>query len=175
MGRPTAARRLRLAIAVLAAALTLTGCGASFNAQSEQPYQPATGVSNRSGEVYAIDALVVTNGNGDGTVVCALINEAEHDDALRAVSAVDDKGSALTVAPLPSNGVPLPAHQAVQLATSGMVRVNGSTLRAGTFVTLTFTFAQAAPVTVGVPVLDQNSTYANVPVGPVGAGTTPSP
>lgn len=176
MGRSTTARRAPGWIIVLAALLLLSsGCGSNFNAQSQQQYQPAVGVSDRTSGVYAINTLVVTNDNGDGTVVSALINQAKHDDTLAKVTAVDNLGAALKVAPLPASGLSLPAGQAVQLADSGAVRLSGSSPKAGTFITLTFTFAQAAPVAVQVPVVINSSTYASVPVGPSGAGTTTTP
>lgn len=166
MGSSIAARRGRLGVGLAAAVLALTGCGSNFGAQSQQQYQPAAGVSDRSGQVYAIDTLVVTNGNGKGTVVSALINQTRQDDSLRAVTAIDSNGSGLTVGQLPASGLPLPSRQAVQLANSGAVRVSGKALQAGSFVTLTFTFEQAAPLEVDVPVLLNSSTYANVPLGP---------
>lgn len=165
MGRSAVGPRLSLRIGAVCAALVLSACGSNFDAQSQQPYQPAVGVSNRTGDVYAIDTLVVTNNNGDGTVVAALINQAQQDDTLREVSAVDNDGGALTVAPLPDTGLPLPSGQAVQLADSGAVRVSGKSLRAGYFITLTFTFAQAAPLEMQVPVVINSSTYTGVPVG----------
>lgn len=160
-----ARRRRRTGIALALAGLALAGCGANFNAQSQQQYQPAIGVSNRSGDVYAIDSLVVTDGRGNGTFVSALINQQARDDTLQSVSAVDAKGSQLQVS-APSSGVRLPAGQAVQLANSGAVRVSGASLQAGTFITLTLTFAQAAPLRIQVPVVTTQAPYDKVPVGP---------
>lgn len=175
MGRSTSAHRWRIGMALVVAMFAVTGCGSNFNAQSEQMYQPAVGMSDRSGQVYAINTLIVTDGKGDGTVIAALINQAHRDDRLRGVTVVDDKGSTLQVAPLPANGLRLASTQSVQLADSGAVRVSGSSLQAGTVVSVTFTFAQAAPVTLDVPVVNDSSTYASVPVGPVASGSTPSP
>src|SRR4051812_21155557 len=59
----------RTALAAAAAAAALSGCAASFNAPTNEPYQPAAGISDRSTAVYAINALVVTDGSGNGTVV----------------------------------------------------------------------------------------------------------
>jgi copper(I)-binding protein len=175
VGHWAAAPRLRIGIGLGAVALTLTGCGSNFNAQSQQEYQPAVGLTDRTGQVYAVDALVVTDGHGDGTLVAALINQAHKTDSLRAVSAVTDQGTKLHVAPLPANGLRLPYQQSVQLANSGAVRVQGSALQAGSVVHLTFTFQQAAPVRVDAPVVNDSSTYSSVPVGPATRGTAPSP
>jgi hypothetical protein len=170
VSRSRSAQRWRIGAGLVAAVFAIAGCGSNFNAQSEQIYQPAVGLSDRSGQVYAINTLVVTNGKGDGTVIAALINQAHHDDHLRSVTVVDGKGSQLQVAPLPANGLRLPSTQSVQLADSGAVRVSGPSLEAGTVVTVTFTFAQAAPVTLDVPVVEDSSTYASVPVGPAKSG-----
>lgn len=160
-----AKRRSSTAIGLAVAGLALTGCAASFNAQSQQQYQPAAGVSDRSGDVYAIDSLVVTDGRGDGTLVSALINQQARADKLISVTAATLKGSQLQVA-APSGGVPLAPGRAVQLGYSGAVRVNGASLEAGSIITLTFTFAQAAPLQVQVPVVTDTTTYKRVPVGP---------
>ena len=159
------AHRAAAVLLALVAAVALGGCGSNFDAQTQQPYQPAVGISSREGQVYAINTLVVTDGNGNGTVVSALLNKAAEPDTLGSVTAVDDQGSQFRVA-LPSAGVPLPPQQLVQLAESGAVRVNGQSLEAGHFITLTFTFANAAPVEIDVPIVDNDDpTYADVPVG----------
>lgn len=159
---------LGLGFAAAAAAFGVVGCGSNFDAQSQQPYQPAVGVSDRSGQIFAINSLVVTDGQGNGTVVSALINETDAEDTLQSVTAADDLGHGLKAQPLPDGGIPLPPRQAVQLATDGSARLNSGDLEAGRFVSLTFTFASAAPVTVDVPVVNKTSSYADVPVGPSG-------
>lgn len=157
-----------LALACAAAALLgVAGCGSNFNAQTQQQYQPAEGINNRAGDVYAINTLVVTDGKGNGTVVSALINQAQTEDTLRSVTATD--GSAqLKVAPLPESGIVLRPSRLVQLGTEGSVRIRSDNLRAGFFVTLTFTFANAAPLELDVPVVEneEDSPYADVPVEP---------
>lgn len=158
-------RRLALGCAATAL-LGLTGCGAGFDAQTQQQYQPAVGVSNREGDVYAINTLVVTDGQGNGTVVSALINQADAEDTLASVAATDDRGAALRVQPLPDAGISLPTSQLVQLGNDGAVRVSSKDLQAGQFLTLTFTFANAAPLQVDAPVVETGETYADVPLGP---------
>jgi copper(I)-binding protein len=158
-------------IGLAAAGLALTGCGAGFDAQSQQLYQPAVGINHRVGDIYVINTLVVTDGKGNGTLVCALVNQQTRDDTLKSVSAADGQGSQLQVV-VPSSGVRLPARQSVQLADSGAVRVNGASLQAGSIITLTLTFAQAAPVTIESPVVDDSPTYSQVPVGPMRGSTS---
>jgi hypothetical protein len=167
-------RRVLTSVVVTAAAVVVSGCGASFNASTNIPYQPAAGISDRSGDIYAIDTLVVTDGEGNGTVVSRLINQQTDDDELESVTAVDSTGKEVTVAPLDSPvdiaAAPSP-DQSVQLGTDGAVRLTGDAVDAGTFVTLTFTFGSAAPIEVEVPVVAVGTIYADIPVGPVADGT----
>jgi copper(I)-binding protein len=158
-------RHLALGCATTAL-LGLTGCGAGFDAQTQQQYQPAVGVSNREGDVYAINTLVVTDGQGSGTVVSALINQTDADDTLASVTAIDDRGGGMRVQPLPDSGIALPPSQLVQLGNDGSVRVSSKDLHAGQFLTLTFTFANGAPLQVDAPVVNTSATYADVPLGP---------
>jgi hypothetical protein len=167
--------RLTATAFALCAAFAVSGCAANFDAPTNEPYQPAAGISDRSGEVYAIDTLVVTDGSGNGTVVASLINQQQQNDALEGYSASAGNGDKITTAPL-DQPIALPAYpspdQNVQLATSGSLRLSGN-VEAGTFVNLTFTFANAAPVSVQAPVLNggPGSAYADVPVGPVSSAS----
>ncbi len=60
----------------------LAGCGTGFQAQTNQIYQPGPGITVRDGGVYAINTLIVTDGNGNGTLVAALVNQAARPDTL---------------------------------------------------------------------------------------------
>jgi hypothetical protein len=174
--RTEAARRTAAAFLIVGLPV-LAGCGANFNAQTNQPYQPAEGVSTRTGEVDALNTLVVTDGEGNGTIVSRLVNQQDVADGLALVTAVDSTGEAITAAPplepitleaavSEDQSVPSP-DQSVQVGTDGALRLTGDNIVAGTFITLTLTFAVAAPITVEVPVVDAGPTYADIPVGPV--------
>jgi hypothetical protein len=162
--------RLFATATALSAVFALSGCAANFDAPTNDPYQPAVGISDRSGAVYAIDTLVVTDGSGNGTVVASLINQQQQDDMLRSYSAADSNGDKITTAPL-GQPIDLPAYpspdQNVQVGATGILRLSG-TVEAGTFVDLTFVFANASPVTVEAPVVTggPDSIYADIPVGP---------
>jgi hypothetical protein len=178
VGRRRPARLSALPAATAACAvLLLSGCAANFDAPTNEPYQPAAGISDRSGAVYAINTLVVTDGSGNGTVVCSLINQQRQADTLESYSADAGNGDKITTAPL-AQPIDLPAYpsdgQNVQVGTSGDLRLTGD-IEAGTFVTLTFDFGNATPVTVEAPVLNggPDTAYADIPVGPVPT-TTPS-
>ena len=67
--RRSTRRRRRLAVAAALIAPLLAGCGTGFQAQTNQIYQPGPGISVRDDGVYAINTLIVTDGEGNGTLV----------------------------------------------------------------------------------------------------------
>jgi len=147
----------------------IAGCGAGFGAQTQQVYQPADGVTVRSGMVYVVNALVVTDGDGNGTVVVALINQADEPDRLVSLTAEATTGEPVEVTPIPTD-FELASGESVQSAETGTLRLSSPELEPGGLVTLTFEFEQAAPVSVEVPVLPQSTDYADVEIGPSGTG-----
>jgi hypothetical protein len=157
-------RRFCLAAVVPALCLGLAGCNSTFDEQTNQQYQAAAGISDRGHEIYVLNALVVTDGKGNGTLVGSLLDQSATSDQLVSVSAVDAKGK--TINTKFASPLTLRAHQAVRLETTGAVRFTGSALKAGYFITVTFTFANAAPVQVSIPVLPDGQEYTSVPVGP---------
>jgi hypothetical protein len=175
-GAAALSRRRRTTIALVAACMpALAACGSGFDAQTNQVYQPADGVSDRSGTVNVIDALVVSDGSGSGTVVASLVNTGTQDDVLTEVLASTSSGAPLESADL-GRGIGLPAGQAVQLANRGMVTVTASDAAGGeaeplapsSYVTLQFVFEQAPGVELTVLVVsnqsDHHDTYENVPL-----------
>lgn len=162
-------RRLRpyqacLTAVVALTSLTVAGCSTGFSDQTNQQYQAAAGITDRAHEIYVLNALVVTDGSGNGTVVGSLLNQSKTSDTLQGVTATDTKGKKIqTKLTAP---VALKRHQAVRLETTGAVRLTGSALKAGYYINVTFTFATAAPVQVSIPVLANGPDYASVPVGP---------
>lgn len=167
-GHGRASRRL-VSVAVVAVVLALTGCAADFGAETNQIYQPAQGISDRTSGVWAIDTLVVANDRGDGTLVVALVNTAKRPDALTGVRASAD-GNPITVTPASLN-VSLPSEQPVQFAKTGKVRLQGPAVKPGFLIHVRFSFANAAPVGFLVPVVNKTKEFASVPVGPTGQPT----
>lgn len=178
-GRATRRRRLVQALSAAVFLGAVSGCGAGFDAQTNQPYQPVPGVTVRTSDVYTVNTLVVTDGDGDGTVVTSLINQAAESDKLVGLTATDTQGDTVEVSPLPDGGIELAPQQAIQTATDGALRVTADTLQAGGLVTLAFEFESAARVEVEVPVVAASSQYADVPLGPAGSASpsagTPTP
>ena len=145
--------RRRVAIAALLLAPVLTACG--FSAQTDQVYQPALGVDNRSGDVDILNAVVVSAQDGSGTFAGTLVNTTAEDDTLESVT-----GSGITAA---RRTVDVPAEDNVPLADRGEVTLQGSGIQAGSFVQLTFAFSSGQTTTMKVPVVDATGDYADVP------------
>lgn len=150
----------------------LSACGTGFQAQTSQIYQPGPGISVRSGDVYAVNMLVVSDGAGDGTLVGALINQAQAPDTLEGVELTNRAGRPVSTTII-GGTVALPSQRAVQLADTGDVRVQG-TVTSGAYYTVTLTFRNAEPVTTMIPVVSQSSEYDAVPLGPVPTEATPT-
>lgn len=147
--------RRRVMIAALLLAPTLTACG--FSAQTDQVYQAAVGVNDRSGDVDVLNALVVSGADGSGTFAGTLVNKDTTEDAtLDSVSGTGITASRRTVE--------VPAAGVARLAESGDVTVRGDEIKPGTFVELTLTFDTGQSTTVTVPVVAAEGDYADVPL-----------
>ena len=151
------------AVVVLATA-ALTGCGYNFGSQTDQIYQPAVGSNNREGQVYVLNALVVTGGS-DGALVAGLLDEADTDDVLTGVTAKGSNGNDLTTT-IVGDQIPLPSRSLVRLSQDADVAISGDAteLGAGGLISVTFTFQNADPVTLDAPIVAREGPYADVPL-----------
>jgi len=163
-------RRLVIAAAVLAP--LLAGCGAGFQAETNQIYQPGPGISIRAGGVFALNTLIVTDGNSNGTLVASLINQAARPDALIHVNLRASNGKPLK-ATIVTDTVPLPSRRAVQLGSTGDVRVTGD-LSPGTDCWIRLTFRNALPIVTRIPIVADSPEYDDVPIGSVPTTSTPN-
>ena len=153
----------RVAIAALLLAPVLTACG--FNEQTDQVYQPAVGVNDRSGTIDILNALVVSGTDGSGTFAGTLVNKDQSQgDTLETVSGTGVTASRKTVQ--------VPAGEAVPLGDSGAVSLKGTGIVAGKWVTLTFAFSSGQSTTIKVPVVEAAGDYSDVPLP--SSATTPS-
>lgn len=167
-----AGRLWRLAPLALLVAV-LAGCGVvRFHAQTNEIYQPGPGITVRNGDVYGLNLAVVTDGEGHGTLIGALLNKVTAPDKLEAVSVRQLDGKRLTVAILPGY-IALQPEQSVQLADTAAVRVTGD-LTSGTYVRLVLTFHNAAPIRLKVPVLISGPDFNSVTIGPAPTPTVPT-
>ena len=145
----------RVAIAALLLAPALTACG--FSEQTDQVYQPAVGVNDRSDTVYVLNALVVSGTDGSGTFAGTLVNtDPTADDTLDTVT-----GSGITAS---QQTVDVPAGGNARLAESGDVTLEGDGIVPGKFVRLTLGFSSGQTTTIKVPVVAAAGDYADVPL-----------
>lgn len=160
----------RVAIAALLLAPALTACG--FDAQTDQVYQAATGVNERTSTVEILNAQIVSAEDGSGTFVATLDNNAAKDDRLVGVT-----GDGVTAK---SAGVLIPADGVANLAEPAetgdpiQVQVDGAKIKAGYWVRLTFVFASGQSTEVLVPVVANSEDFHDVPLpseAPSGAPT----
>jgi hypothetical protein len=146
----------RVAIAALLLAPALTACG--FNAQTDQVYQPAVGVNDRSGKVDILNATIVSGTDGSGTFAGTLVNKDQtEDDALESVSGPDITASRRPIE-LPAAGAVPPTSE------SGLITLKGDAIKPGAFVELTFVFSNGQSTTLKVPVVEAAGDYADVPL-----------
>ena len=157
--------RRRTTIAALLLAPALTACG--FSAQTDQVYQAAVGVNDRSGSVDILNALIVSGAEGSGTFAGTLVNKDTTDDAtLESVEGPGITASRTTV--------DVPAGGNARLADSGEVTLEGSEIEPGSFVELTFTFSSGQRTTMKVPVVEATGDYSDVPLPKPSSSTSPS-
>lgn len=161
---PSAVRRAAAAGATVTLSLALAACGANFNAQTNKPYQPSEGTNATSGSIAVRNLLVLASEDGTGELHAAVVNTGKTDDTLVGIASEPGAGAPqgdgaepaappatvtvgnvrpMTLAPGASLTLPPPSGKPFTV-TGG---------KPGTMVTLTITFAKAAPITAHVPVL----------------------
>jgi hypothetical protein len=153
----------RVAVAALLLIVpTVAACG--FNEQTDQVYQAGVGVNYRNGQVYVLNALIVDGGNGNGTFGGTLVNQSAGKSS-QLISISDSVGPV---------DVKIAPDAAVNLASSGAVRLKSTAIKPGRFVTLRMEFSNGQVTTARVPVVDHSGDYAAVPVGAPSPTATPS-
>jgi hypothetical protein len=172
--------RLLVVAAVLA---VLSGCAANFGAQTQVRYQPGVGTDERNGDVYVLNAVVVADSAGTGTVVTNMISQVR-DDYLTDFTASSLEGGVLDTSKLPAvtdgsanaptDGVSLPLQTSVKLPDAALLQVEGPAVTPGSFVSLSLTFQEAAPLQLQVPVVSRSGAYSGIPVGPIATPVTPT-
>ena len=156
------ARRRLAAAALVLAAPVLSSCGGNFNQQTNEIYNPAEGVDDRSGSVDVLNALVVSGAEGSGTVVTTFVNnDQDTPDTLKAVAG---SGPDASLKITPGGPTTIPAGGLLNLADKGRIFVEGERVKAGYFLELTFTFDRGKAITVDAPVVNAaEPEYTNVP------------
>lgn len=164
----SSARRRPLAAASLAVvtALALTGCGTSFDAQTNQQYQPGEG-ANVKGDVDSMNTLLVTNPDGSATLSAALQNNLDEEQTLSSVTVTTLDDEELEVE-APDEQLPLKPGFLTTLGGSDPagVFIVPEDAPDGLYVKVTLTFSDSPPVTVEAPVVPRTSEYATVVEAP---------
>jgi hypothetical protein len=160
--QPGNAPRSRLVRAALAgtALLLSVGCGANFDAQTNELYQPAAGINHRSGDVFAFNVLLVFD-QGRGTLIGVLLNQLSRPDALTGVAIRSGKTPLKTR--IAGSQLKLPSDTVVQLGDKAAVSVRGEDVLPGSLVEVRLSFHNAAPITLNVPVEPRTGIYRSVP------------
>lgn len=167
-----------MALAGLLVSGALSGCGTGMDAQTNAIYDPGDGINERGGGVDVLNALLVANPDGTGTLSAAFLNNGQEADELTQV-AVSVDGEELTV---DGDGLPveLPPSPREPLNIEDEAALYVEDVEAGYFVTLSLQFQNAAPVQIEVPVVERgdepsNDMYASVPTGGPATATEPEP
>ena len=140
--------------AALTGAMVLTGCSTGFDAEVLQVYDAGIGVNDRSSDVYVLNALVVDNGDGSGTLSVSLLDKSGEGDQLVAVEAATVEGEPIDVA-LNAEPLELCAEQLAVVGTNAEVTLTGDNFTAGDMIEMAFTFRDAEPVRMQVPVVSR--------------------
>lgn len=153
-------RGVLAALATVAAATSLvSGCAAGFDATSLQPYAPADGVYAESGEIRALNVLVVAaDGATDGVVLMTIANDGRRDDRLVGIEADAGSVEADTPLTLPAGGtVAFGGPEAEASAT-----VTDLQVQPGQTIELRLTFARAEPLSVRTVVMPATGDYEGI-------------
>ncbi len=162
--------RRSIAVAALVVAPVLTSCG--FGQPTDTVYNPGVGVNDRDGQVDVLNALIVSGAAGSGSVVATLSNNSSGEaDRLTDISGAGDNAGAQVSLDSP---IDIPGGGSVSISDEAEVPVEGDGIDAGAFAEVTFTFENAEPVTIEVPVVARRGPYADIPVPSV-APTTATP
>lgn len=156
-------RRLSLVVAALAATAGLSACQVASPITTDQPYDPADGVSLDTEEVSVRDLLVVSEGNGGpGVILGYVVNTSE--EALSVEVALETDGARTQLTPV----VEIPADSAARL--DGRV-VEGEFVDPilaaeipgvpGGLIDVRITTSTGGVSSTSVPVLPPDGVYAN--------------
>ena len=155
-------QRIRIALITSVLALSLTACGAGFNASTRQVSQVTDGgeasIKTDGNNIKLVNILVVETAQGAGVLIGTVINSQPNEDALLGVSI---------------NGVVANVTGTNTLAQNTPIRFEGASANAkavvpvlhavaGSHVRVTMFFAHAGEITLPAIVRDQRDTYSGI-------------
>ena len=149
----TPLRRRIAAAALVLTAPTLAACG--FNVQTDQVYQAAVGVDDRSASVDVLNAVVVTAKDGEGAFIATFVNNSTEDPAK--VLSISAEGQDIVI------GKELAPEGLLNLADEeSPVTVTGSNVAPGKFVSVTIEFDTGEQTVVNAPVVAAEGDYEGI-------------
>lgn len=155
-------RRTGIALLTLTLALSLTACGAGFNASTREMKQVTDGVeasiSTNGNLIKLLNIVVVETADGTGVLVGTVINSMASEDALLGVSINGVVASLTGTNSLPQNS---PIYFEGESANAKAI-LPGLNVKAGQHVPVTMFFARAGEITVLAIVRDQRDDFAGV-------------
>lgn len=164
-------RRNRLAAAALVAvsATTLSACGTSFSAQTNQQYQAAVGANLRKGDLQLYNAVLVKNPDDTYTLSAGLLAEY----GAQTITAVSVTSLSGTDAKATLTGkISVPENKLVKIGAKGEIIASGSALKDGEYATVTFTADPGGQIALDVPLVDRDMpSYDSIAT----AAPTPTP
>ena len=168
-------RRTLSALAIASLAVSLTGCGAGFNASSRQVTQVTDGaeasIISTENNIRVVNLLVVAADGGTGVLVGTIVSASDNEDALLGVAINGTVAQLTGKNTLPKNSPIIfegpRANAKAVLAGFGAVP--------GTHVRVTMFFARAGEITKDVIVRDNTDEYSGITGGAILATTTASP
>ena len=155
-------RRVLTALLIATLAVSLSGCGAGFNAETRNLKQVTDGVEatvNTDGNnIKVVNLLVVETAEGAGVLVGTLVNSLDQEDALLGV-AINGQIASLTGSNVLAKNKPV-IFEGPSANIKAVVPILGA--KAGQRVQVTMFFARAGEVTVQAIIRDQRDDYAGI-------------
>lgn len=159
-------RRGLAAAALVLTAPAMTACG--FNVQTDQDYQPAVGVNDRTGQVDVLNAVVVSAEKGSGQFLATFVNKSTTESVrVLSIGSGDSEGSVL--------GQTLKPESVLNLAQESAVSISGEDLAPGKFVEVTIDFSNGQQTVVNTPVVANDAHYSEFGKAPVTPSSAPTP
>jgi hypothetical protein len=151
-----------ISVLSLMLALSLTACGAGFNASTRQVKQVTDGVegtiSTGDNLIKAVNILVVETNDGAGVLVGTIVNSRPTGDALLGV-AINGVVATVTGTNLLAQNLPI-TFEGDSANAKAVAQVLNA--KAGAHVQVTMFFARAGELTVSALVRAQSDRYAGV-------------
>ena len=161
--QPSRVSQVLVAGLVAIALPVLSACEASIKAETQEPYTPGQGVWADTDDLKLRGVVAVAPTDGEATLVATILNEGTAGDTL---TRVRFPGGRATLGRTP---VSLPPGSArvlgvdTSLGRATPVALEGTSLRPGLAVPMTFEFQRAGTVTLNVLVTPAEGPFATVP------------